>query len=76
MIIAWNLCVGITKLSIAFLYKRIFSTAGFRRVTWFTIGLLIAWTIAFTLAGIFPCRKFSDGWATGAKGQCIKGPAM
>jgi hypothetical protein len=53
--VIWNPTVGLTKLSIAFLYKRIFATYAFRVVAWVTIGLLIAWTIAFTLVDICTC---------------------
>ncbi|KAF2823678.1 hypothetical protein CC86DRAFT_327513 [Ophiobolus disseminans] len=75
MIIVWNACVGITKLSIAFLYKRIFGTRGFNMISWATIGLLVAWTIAFVLVGIFPCSPISDGWTTEVTTNCINAPA-
>jgi hypothetical protein len=76
MIIFWNACVGVTKLSIAFFYKRIFGTVRFRKLSWAAIALLMAWTIAFVLVGIFPCSPVSDGWSTNPDTNCIDGPAM
>ncbi|KAF2796780.1 hypothetical protein K505DRAFT_372933 [Melanomma pulvis-pyrius CBS 109.77] len=76
MQVIWNPTVGVTKLSIAFLYKRIFATYAFRMLTWGTIVMLAAWTIAFTLVNIFPCYPISNAWTTESTDGCVNFPAM
>lgn len=47
------------KLSIVFLYRRIFVVPGywlvFNIATWVLIGIIIAWTITFVFVFIFDC---------------------
>ncbi|KAL8696010.1 MAG: hypothetical protein Q9201_007867, partial [Fulgogasparrea decipioides] len=47
---------GLIKLSILFLWRRIFGhVRSFSIVSWVMIGVVIAWSIAFFLATIFHC---------------------
>lgn len=48
-VITWP-TVGMTKISILLLYKRIFATPKFVTMVWILIGLVVAWTLSFTLA--------------------------
>ncbi|KAH7405679.1 hypothetical protein DE146DRAFT_420423 [Phaeosphaeria sp. MPI-PUGE-AT-0046c] len=63
--------LGLIKLSIAFLYKRIFASHMFQRVAWVVIAILIAWTVSNTLAGIFACWPIQAQWKTMSHSQCV-----
>jgi hypothetical protein len=54
--------LGFSKLSLVFLYRRIFSSPTFRKVVDVFIGILIAWLIAFELATLFQCTPISTIW--------------
>ena len=58
-----TLIVGCTKLSILFLYRRIFTIAWFRTVANVFIAIIIGWTVAFTVALIFQCSPVSAFWS-------------
>lgn len=50
------LAIGLVKLSVVFLYRRIFSISRiFNIYSYFLIGIIVAWTIAFLGANIFQC---------------------
>ena len=43
-------CVGLTKIGVLLLYKRIFAIHAFQILCWCSIGLVAAWTVAIELA--------------------------
>lgn len=50
------LAIGVIKLSVVFLYRRIFSISRiFNIYSTFLIGLIITWTLGFLGANIFQC---------------------
>lgn len=49
------LAVGTIKLSILFLYRRIFRGRGFGIFNWVLIGVVTAWTITFFIAYFAAC---------------------
>ena len=51
------LAIGLIKLAILFCYRRIFSGRAFYIVNWFMIGLVIAWTVVFTIISVAGCGK-------------------
>ncbi|KAF2846256.1 hypothetical protein T440DRAFT_501981 [Plenodomus tracheiphilus IPT5] len=56
---------GLIKISILLFYRRLSSRAvstTFRRVTWLSIGFIVAYTIALTLAPILGCQPISAFW--------------
>lgn len=56
---------GLIKVSILLFYRRLSSRAvsnAFRWTTWFTIGFIVAYTIALTLAPILGCQPVSAFW--------------
>jgi len=55
-ILTWP-AVGMTKISVLLLYRRIFATPKFKAMAWILVGVIIAWTIAFTFA--LMCMFFS-----------------
>ena len=60
-----NPAIGTTKLSVLFLYRRVFQVhnQGFKRALWITIAIVSAWTIIFTLLDIFDCKlPISNLW--------------
>ncbi|MCJ1369980.1 hypothetical protein MMC20_001192 [Loxospora ochrophaea] len=54
--------VGLNKISVLLLYKRIFTYRGFKILVWCSIGIVTASTIAFTFALMFSCRPISARW--------------
>ncbi|KAH7412092.1 hypothetical protein DE146DRAFT_265919 [Phaeosphaeria sp. MPI-PUGE-AT-0046c] len=56
---------GLIKVSILLFYRRLSSRAvsnAFRWTTWITIGFIVAYTIALTLAPILGCKPVSAFW--------------
>ncbi|KAJ5356387.1 hypothetical protein N7517_010996 [Penicillium concentricum] len=58
----WVLSLSCTKVSILLLYLRIFPVTWVVRISWTTIGVIIAWTIGTILAGCLICRPFAFNW--------------
>ena len=61
-----------TNMSILFLYRRIFSTSKFRKVSLYVIGAHILWFIPGLLVEIFACTPISAGWDITTPGSCIQ----
>ncbi|KAF7894133.1 hypothetical protein EAF00_007647 [Botryotinia globosa] len=62
--------VGLTKISVLLMYKRIFSTPRFQIVTWIMIGVNVAWILTFTFALMFSCLPIAGPW-TGTSYKCV-----
>ncbi|CAG8051472.1 unnamed protein product [Penicillium nalgiovense] len=58
----WVLSLSCTKVSILFLYISIFPVTWVLRVSWATMGVIVAWTIGTILAGCLICRPFAFNW--------------
>ncbi|KAF9887195.1 hypothetical protein FE257_010449 [Aspergillus nanangensis] len=58
----WVLSLSCTKISILLLYLRIFPVAWVARISWATIGVIVAWAVATILAGCLICRPFAFNW--------------
>lgn len=54
--------LGISKVSILFLYLRVFPSKTFRILTYSVMGLSVAYTIAFFFATTFQCWPLSLAW--------------
>ena len=55
--------LGSVKLSILFLYRRIFTRQAFSVVSWALVVVVVSWTIAFFFVTMFACRTtFSAIW--------------
>ncbi|KAI1179135.1 hypothetical protein F4777DRAFT_534454 [Nemania sp. FL0916] len=74
-IITWP-TVGITKISILLMYKRIFATRKFITMTWVLIGVVVAWTLSFTLAFTFSCIPIQSQWDHSIEYSCINVVAL
>lgn len=57
------------KLSLLFLYWRIFEHSRFLRLVYGMIGLIMVWAIIMTFLSIFNCKPISAFWTT--KGTCF-----
>ncbi|KAL4916725.1 hypothetical protein BDW62DRAFT_202386 [Aspergillus aurantiobrunneus] len=67
----WVLSLSCTKISILFLYLRIFPVRWVVWSSWATITVIVAWAIATILAGCLICRPFAFNWdKTIAGGSC------
>jgi hypothetical protein len=58
----WVLSLGCTKVSILFLYLRIFPVRWLVVSSYATMGVIVAWAIATILAGCLICRPFAYNW--------------
>lgn len=72
-----TLALGFTKMSLLFLYRRIFSVSSntMRVIILTTIALVCAWTIAFFFAELFQCStRFWANWGSSLdiRTQCHK----
>jgi hypothetical protein len=66
------LSIGLIKLSVVFLYRRIFTISRiFNLYSWFLTGLIVAWMIAFLGSNIFQCGSHPAAAWSSAK-QIIK----
>jgi fatty-acid desaturase len=66
--------VALTKISILLFYLRIFPQKSLRKIIYFTIGLCIAYMIAFVLATALQCipvRIAWEHWDGEHHGKCI-----
>ncbi|KAF1812450.1 hypothetical protein P152DRAFT_449194 [Eremomyces bilateralis CBS 781.70] len=54
--------VGLCKLSLLFLFRRIFSTQPFKRVVDVSIAIATAWLLGFWLASLFQCTPVNTIW--------------
>ncbi|KAL2856462.1 hypothetical protein BJY01DRAFT_263514 [Aspergillus pseudoustus] len=58
----WVLSLSCTKISILFLYLRIFPVRWLVVSSWITMSVIVAWAIATILAGCLICRPFAMNW--------------
>lgn len=59
------------------LCSRIFPTKAFSAVSWFMIGVTVAWFIAFFATNLLQCLPISDNWSLGfTPGSCIRTSIM
>ncbi|KAL4783836.1 hypothetical protein BJX76DRAFT_368090 [Aspergillus varians] len=58
----WVLSLSCTKVSILFLYIRIFPVRWLNWSSWATISVIVAWAMATILAGCLICRPFAFNW--------------
>ncbi|KAL4880292.1 hypothetical protein BJY04DRAFT_219288 [Aspergillus karnatakaensis] len=58
----WVLSLSCTKISILFLYLRIFPVRWLIWSSWATMALIVAWAIATILAGCLICTPFAFNW--------------
>lgn len=60
-----------TKLTFCFLYLRLFHThQRFRKVVWWTTGLIVVGGSAFTLATVWQCTPIKRAWSMMVNGTC------
>lgn len=63
---------AIIKISILYLYLRIFPSRRFRTATYVVGGSIVAWWFALILVSIFQCRPVSLFWTqNGQGGSCL-----
>lgn len=72
--------IGPGKLSVLFLYRRIFRGAWFNLITWALIGLVSAWIVAFFFANMLVCLPVTEAFVNapgiGRNPRCIDAVPM
>lgn len=68
--VCWTLGTGAIKLSMVFLYTRIFRTAQFRRCAYVLMGAIAAFTVAFFVVFLTNCQPVSQEWKPVPGGHC------
>ncbi|KAH8660195.1 hypothetical protein BX600DRAFT_467390 [Xylariales sp. PMI_506] len=74
--IIYKVAACLTKLSIAFLYLRIFPTRKFRIAVFVVVGITIAYTLAAVLVTVFSCNPIEKAWAKSMDGVCLNSRAI
>ncbi|KAL4917435.1 hypothetical protein BDW62DRAFT_201867 [Aspergillus aurantiobrunneus] len=72
-------CIALIKISMLFLYLRLFPGRKLRIITIFTIVLTGCWGIIYTLLGIFACSPRSYAWTNWDgehEGKCLNQAAI
>jgi hypothetical protein len=70
----YNLSLTLTKISIVFQYKRIFTTPKVVRFCWIMIGILVVygfWTVIGSALMCIPVQKFWDIYMPENEGYCM-----
>jgi len=67
----YNLALLLTKISIVFQYKRIFTAAKVVRLCNVMIGILVVYGCWAVLGSTFMCVPVSNFWNTGISVQCM-----
>lgn len=68
--VCWTLGTGAVKLSVVFMYTRIFRTAHFRRWAYVLMGAVAAFTVAFFVVFLTNCEPVSYEWNPVPWGHC------
>ena len=70
------LILAVAKMSILFLYLRIFVNKGFRLATHITMACILGQTAAFFFVVCFQCTPVVSYWNTTIPGKCIHSQAF
>lgn len=67
----YKVTIALSKISIVFLYLRIFVGNLFRRICWLFIVVVICYTIGSSTATVFQCTPIRRAWDRAVFGTCI-----
>ncbi|KAI1108086.1 hypothetical protein F5Y14DRAFT_117777 [Nemania sp. NC0429] len=74
-ILTWP-TVGVTKISVLLLYKRVFTTPRFIMIVWVLIAVVVAWIIAFIFSIAFSCSPVASQWDYTLQYTCVDLPTL
>ena len=74
LMFCWDWATVFPRLSIIFLYLRIFSNKKVRIACWVLIGWALAYGLAFQFAAMFACVPINRFWNDMAHSKCINFP--
>ncbi|KXJ87145.1 hypothetical protein Micbo1qcDRAFT_32455 [Microdochium bolleyi] len=63
-------CLALSKASMLFFYRRVFSTSSMHRLIDISLVVLLCWTISFMAACIFICTPVNFFWLRVGEGKC------
>ncbi|KAL9628828.1 MAG: hypothetical protein Q9204_005637 [Flavoplaca sp. TL-2023a] len=66
----YALSITATKLSILYLYRRIFAVRTFKQISFAVAAICVSWWAAFTVTALFPCYPVKKMWQHQIKGHC------
>ncbi|KKZ65970.1 hypothetical protein EMCG_08264 [[Emmonsia] crescens] len=69
--VVYKVTIALSKISIVFLYLRIFVGNLFRRICWLFIVVVICYTIGSSTATVFQCTPIRRAWDRAVLGTCI-----
>lgn len=67
----YTTAAAIIKVSILYLYLRIFPSRGFRTATYVVGGSIAAWWLALLVVSVFQCQPVSLFWTHAGQGRCL-----
>ena len=68
--ILWAVSLSLCKISILFMYARIFTMVTMVRLSLVTAAFIAAWALATILSGFLICRPFALNWDQTLDGTC------
>ncbi|KAL8880752.1 MAG: hypothetical protein Q9198_001901 [Flavoplaca austrocitrina] len=66
----YALSITATKLSILYLYRRIFAVRTFKQISLAVAAICVSWWAAFTVTALFPCYPVKRMWQHQIEGHC------
>jgi hypothetical protein len=72
----YYITVSLTKVSILFLYLRLFPQENYRIFNYIMMAFVIATGFSCTVAGIFQCDPIRKAWLTDLPGKCFNQPSL
>lgn len=66
----YGLTITLARLSILYLYRRIFSVGPFRQISLAVIIICVVWWMVFTITTLIPCRPVKKFWQPQVAGSC------
>ncbi|KAK2739487.1 hypothetical protein FQN55_009452 [Onygenales sp. PD_40] len=69
--VIYKVTIALSKISMLFLYLRIFVDKRFRQVCWAIVYIVLAYTVGSSVATIFQCTPIRRAWNRNVPGTCI-----
>ncbi|KAI4149426.1 MAG: hypothetical protein LQ341_001322 [Variospora aurantia] len=66
----YALTVTAVKLSILYLYRRIFAVQAFKQISFAVAAACVVWWVVFTITALIPCRPVRKFWQPQIEGHC------
>ena len=69
--LCWGFTTATTKVSLIFLYQRVFPQRGFRLYTYGVLAVVVSYGIGVAIYFLTACRPFEASWDPLIRGNCV-----